>query len=68
MIQKFTKEQALVVTGYTGFLAIDFAEFHSDVEKRLGYPVFTHMFGDKDFVHDVVRAAYLEDFRAMAYE
>ncbi len=64
-MQKLTKEQAVVVSGYTGFLICDFSDMHREIEKRLGRPVFTHMLGDTTFVDEVVRPAFKADFIAM---
>ena len=61
---KFTKEQAIVITGFTGKLACKFADFHEDVEKRMGEPVFTHQFGDEQFFEQV-KSLYRDDFLAM---
>lgn len=47
---KFTKDQATVITGFIGVLAVSWADFHEDVEKRLGHPVFTHQFGNEEFM------------------
>jgi hypothetical protein len=44
---KLTKEQAIVITGYTGITACNFGDFHGDVERRLGHPIFTHQFDNK---------------------
>ena len=66
-MQKLTKEQAIVITGFTGKLACKFADFHEDVVKRLGRPVFTHEFGDADFALEL-NELYREDFLAMADE
>jgi len=65
-MQKFTKEQAIVITGLTGVTACDFSSFHEDVEKRLGYPIWTHQFADEAFV-EKVKQAYKDDFIAMCY-
>jgi hypothetical protein len=64
MMKKFTKEQALVIMGFTGISTTSFSTFHGDVEKRLGHPVWTHQFADNEFV-DKVAEAYREDFLAM---
>ena len=64
---KLTKEQGIVITGFTGKLACKFADFHEDVERRLGEPVFTHQFGDKDFANKI-EELYRADFLAMANE
>lgn len=61
---KFTKEQSIVITGFTGVLAVSFSDFHEDVEKRLGYPVFTHQFGNEEFM-EKVSSLYKEDFLKM---
>ena len=58
---KLTKEQAIILTGFSGKLFCNFSDFHEDVEKRLGHPVWTHEFGDKDFVARV-KELYREDF------
>ena len=61
---KFTKEQSIIITGFTGKLACNFSEFHGDVEKRIGRPVFTHEFGNKQF-SEQVEELYREDFLSM---
>lgn len=62
---KFTQQQALVITGFTGIAACDFGIFHLDVEKRLGFPVFSHQFGDKVFWENVVKPLYRDEFIGM---
>jgi hypothetical protein len=61
---KLTKEQAIVITGYTGITACNFGDFQGDVEKRLGHPVWTHQFGDKEFVKKI-QELYRADFMEM---
>ena len=61
---KLTLEQAIVVTGYTGKLACAFADFHRDVEIRLGRPVYTHEFGSREFA-DQLAELYKPDFLSM---
>jgi len=60
-MQKLTKEQGIVITGFTNTLCCSFSDFHEDVEKRIGRPVYTHEFGDKEFSNRL-REAYREDF------
>lgn len=62
---KFTNEQALAITGFTGIAACNFGDFQADVEKRLGRPVFTHEFGDAQFVNEVVKPLYRDEFIGM---
>lgn len=61
MIPKLTKEQAVIIMGFTGISTCPFSVFHEDVEKRLGRPVFTHQFGNKEFA-DEIKELYREDF------
>lgn len=63
-MNKLTKEQAIVITGYTGITACQFGDFHGDVERRLGHPVWTHQFGDKEFMKKI-QELYREDFLSM---
>ena len=63
-IQKLTKDQALVITGYTGILACSFSDFHEDVEKRLQRHVFTHEFASP-IVMEKIKEAYEKDFMGM---
>ena len=61
----FTKEQAVVITGFTGVMACkSFSDFHADVERRLGRPVLTHEFGNTKFA-DELRDLYAADFLSM---
>ena len=61
-MDRLTKEQAVVITGFTGILACDFSDFHAEVEARLGRPVWTHQFGDKDFAENTIKPLFEEDF------
>ena len=63
-MKKLTLEQAIVVTGFTGFMACKFSDFHEEVEKRLGRPIWTHQFADPD-LWDEVKAAFRDDFVEM---
>ncbi len=60
-MQKLTKEQAIVVTGFTGIAMCSFSDFHEDVEKRLGRPVWTHEFGSEKLTSEI-KNLYKEDF------
>jgi hypothetical protein len=61
-MQKLTKEQAIAITGFTGVMACkSFSDFHGDVEKRLGRPVFTHQFANKELTEEI-KEAYRADF------
>ena len=60
-IQKLTKDQAVVISGFTGILCGEFSDFHADVEKRLGHSVQTFEFGSKEFAAEV-KKLYEADF------
>jgi hypothetical protein len=63
-MKKLTPEQSIVITGFTGITACRFGDFHGDVEKRFGFPVWTHQFADKEFM-EKVKELYREDFLSM---
>jgi len=65
-MKRLTKEQAIIISGYTGFTACDFGDFHEAVEKKLGHPVWTHQFGDEAFA-EKVNDAFREDFLSICY-
>lgn len=56
---KLTKEQAYVISGFTGVLCTNFSDFHKEVEKRLGRPIFTHEFPS---LKEKIKEAFKEDF------
>lgn len=67
MTPKLIKEQAVIISGYTGILICNFADLHEDVEKRMGRPVWTHEFGDEDF-NEERKDLYRDDFIDLAPE
>lgn len=51
MIKPLTKEQALLLSAYTGVLLCEkFSDLHEYIEKIAGRPVFTHEMGKTDFM------------------
>ena len=64
MIQKLTKEQGIILTGFTGVMCCKWADFHEDVERRLGRPIFTHEFASK-LMEDKIKELYRENFIEM---
>jgi len=66
-VQPITKEQGLVITGFTGVTAANFGDFQLDVEKRLGRPVFTHELADKNLWEEI-KELYRADFLDMVRE
>lgn len=63
-MKPLTKEQAIVITGYTMITACRFSDLHADVEKRLSRPVSVHEFANEDFIREV-KEAYRLDFLDM---
>lgn len=66
MSDTLSKYQATVISGYTGILMIRFADYHADVEKRVGRPVWTHEFGNKEFSKEV-KSMYKEEFLSICH-
>jgi len=63
-MERMTLKQAIVMTGFTGNLCCPFSYYHSDAEKRLGRPIFTHEFGFEE-VQSELKGVYRADFLAM---
>lgn len=63
-MKKLTKEQGIILTGYTGVMCCKFSDFHEDVEARMGRPIWTHEFADKEFSAEV-KKLYKDDFLKM---
>lgn len=66
-MEKLTKEQAVVVSGYTGFLCCPFSDLHYDIEKRMGRPVWTHELGSSA-MSETVKDLYRADFLSICSE
>jgi hypothetical protein len=63
-IPRLTKEQAVIISAYTGFLICNFSDMHEEVERRMGYPIWTHQFADKVLMAQV-REKFKSDFIAL---
>ena len=59
-----TRDQAAVISAYTGFLIGTFSDMHEYAERVLGRPVMTHEFGSHATA-DELREAAKEDFLAL---
>jgi hypothetical protein len=64
---KLTREQAAIVSAYTGYLAGPFQDMHEYAEKKFGHPIWTHQFGSKE-VAERLRELSKEDFLALIPE
>ena len=56
-----TNHEAIVVSAYTGFLMCDFGYVQEYIEKKLGRPVWTHEFADKN-IWEEIREKIRPDF------
>lgn len=56
-----TKQEAAIVSAYTGYLIGSFSDMHAYIEKIMRRPVFTHEMGDPD-TRGAIRAASFGDF------
>jgi len=57
MIKPLTKQQAAIVSAYTGFLVGKFSGMHEYVEKLMDRPVMTHELGSEEFAAEIKKAA-----------
>lgn len=64
-MKALTKEQAIIVSGYTLILMCGFAELHEDIERRLGRQVWTHQIPS---LSEEIKEAYREDFMSLVPE
>ena len=62
MVQKLTKEQGIIITGYTGIICAYLKDFHLECEKRLGRPILLHEFL---YLKQEIKALFKEDFMNM---
>lgn len=65
MADSLTKEQAIIISGYTGVACCLFSDLHKDVENRLGHPIFTHEFV---VLEEKIKECYKEDFLKICYK
>ena len=60
-----TKEQAIIITGFTGIMAVsDFDDFATDCNRRYGRPVFTHEY---PYLMPEIKELYRDDFLKIVY-
>lgn len=55
-----TQQEKIIVMAYTGVSMTDFSSFHAYAEKKLGRPIFTHQFADKEVVEELKNAVHSE--------
>jgi hypothetical protein len=47
-VPKLTKEQAVIITAYTGIGCCKFSDFHKYTEEIMGEPIWTHEFANAE--------------------
>jgi len=62
--QRLTLEQAIVITGFTGVLCCEFADLHTDVERRTNREIPAHEFYGEAGL-SMTREIYRADFLAL---
>lgn len=50
-----TKREAFLVMATTGLVVMPFSDFHEMAEQEMGRPIWTHQFGNREFV-DTIKA------------
>ncbi len=60
-MKQLTKEQGIILTGFTGKMCCKMEDFHKDLEIRMRRPVFTHEMASKDLWEEI-KKIYKEDF------
>lgn len=63
-MKKLTKDQAIVVSGYTGIMICKLTDLHQEVERRVGRPVMLHEMGRRGF-WNIIKASFKEDFLSL---
>ena len=60
---RLTREQAAIIGAYTGITCGPFEDIQALGDKVMGFPTFTHMYGDRAFVEhlrETVRPQFIE--------
>lgn len=66
--EKLTKEQAVIISAYTGVLCCPFSDFQEAVEAKAGRPIWTHQFGTGgDFCSEKTKDLFKGDFLSICY-
>lgn len=64
-MEALTKEQAIIISGYTMILMCSMEDLHGDIERRLGHPVWTHQL---PVLKEEIKEAYKDDFMSLIPE
>ena len=61
-----TKQEAIIVSAYTGILMCNFADLHEYCEKVMGRPIWTHEFADRQLMEAIKKRVKPEFLRICA--
>ncbi len=67
-LPRLTKDQAIVLTAYTGVVHGDFEDFAAACEKRLGRPIFSDPYYDYKSERLTGRPLFSEDYHSTSRE
>lgn len=59
-----TREERIIVSGYTGIMMTGMAPLQAAIEARLGRPVWMHELGGSE-IWTEIKAAFRDDFHAL---
>ena len=62
---KLTKEQAVIISGFTGYLCCKFSDLHAEIERKLGRAVFVH---ETPRCDAEIKKAFESDFLAICHD
>lgn len=66
-VPRLTKEQAVIVSAFSGTCCAEFSDVHQKIEQLLGRPVWTHELADKA-VWAQVKEAVKDEFISICPE
>lgn len=61
---QLTKEQAVILSAFTGLKMCKFDDLHAYIERKLGRPVFTHELASED-IWESIKEASRKDFEKL---
>ncbi len=64
-MQPLTKEQAVIISAYTGVLICKFSDLLEAIEDKLNITVYIHQLADS-YMQQKIKEAFREDFTNLA--
>jgi hypothetical protein len=66
-MSRITREQAAILSAFTGILCGTFSDMHEYVERIMGRPVFTHEMGNQKIADEIKKKSWA-DFISLTAE